>query len=62
MNSDKGDVVVSGIDIPFMDLVSLLIKLALASIPAAFILGFIGFLVGLLFTLVFGGLGAMLHH
>lgn len=49
----------SGVDIPFMDLVSVLIKLALASIPAALILGFIFFCIGLLATVVLGGLGML---
>jgi len=35
---EEKKVVISGIDIPFMDLVVLLIKLALASIPAMIVI------------------------
>ena len=56
MNENKHPVVVSGVDIPFADLVSVLIKLALAAIPAAFILSCIGFLFGTVFAMVFGTL------
>ena len=49
-NSDK-KIVINGIDIPFIDLVVLLVKLAFASIPAMIVV-FTVF--GLLFTL-FGG-------
>ena len=59
MNSNQGAVVVSGVDIPFLDLVGLLIKLALASIPATVILGIIFFGVGLMMTAVFGGIGML---
>ncbi len=38
---EKQDVIIKGIDIPFLDLVILLVKLALASIPALFILYFV---------------------
>ncbi len=59
MNQNENRAVVSGVDIPFGDLVGLLIKLALASIPAAIILSMIGFIVGLVLTAVFGGLGLL---
>jgi len=49
-NSDK-KIIINGIDIPFMDLVVLLVKLAFASIPAMVVV-FVIF--GLLSTL-FGG-------
>jgi len=47
------DVKIVGVDIPFIDLVLLLVKLAIAAIPAAVIVGVFwflisGFLVGLL--------------
>jgi len=47
------DIKIVGIDIPFIDLVLLLVKLAIAAIPAAIIIGIIwtvigGFLFGLL--------------
>ena len=39
---DEKKIIISGIDIPFMDLVVLLIKLALASIPAMIVIfGFV---------------------
>ena len=49
---DEKKVVISGIDIPFMDLVVLLIKLAFASIPAMIVI--FGFLS--LASTVFGGI------
>ncbi|BAF71988.1 hypothetical protein [Sulfurovum sp. NBC37-1] len=49
---EEKKVVISGIDIPFMDLVVLLIKLALASIPAMIVI--FGFLT--LVSTVFGGI------
>jgi len=51
MDEEK-KVIISGIDIPFMDLVVLLIKLALASIPAMIVIfGFIS-----LMSTIFGGI------
>ena len=51
MDEEK-KVIISGIDIPFMDLVVLLIKLALASIPAVIVIfGFIS-----LMSTIFGGI------
>jgi hypothetical protein len=48
---DEKKIIISGIDIPFMDLVVLLIKLALASIPAMIVIfGFIS-----LMSAIFGG-------
>ena len=51
MDEEK-KVVISGIDIPFMDLVVLLIKLALASIPAMIVI--FGFFA--LMSTIFGGI------
>jgi hypothetical protein len=48
---DEKKVIINGIDIPFMDLVVLLIKLALASIPAIIVI--FGFLA--LMSTIFGG-------
>jgi len=49
---DEKRVIINGIDIPFMDLVVLLIKLALASIPAMIVIfGFMS-----LMSTVFGGI------
>lgn len=47
---EKKEVIVKGIDIPFIDLVILLVKLALASIPAMFIIYFVFMLFGMLFS------------
>jgi len=48
---DEKKIIISGIDIPFMDLVVLLIKLALASIPAMIVIfGFISVM-----SAIFGG-------
>ena len=44
----------SGLDVPFLSLVGFLIKLALASLPAAVILWLIFALIGLLVALLFG--------
>jgi len=51
MEVDSKKIVISGIDIPFTDLVFLLVKIALASIPAMIIIYF----VFALFTMLFGG-------
>jgi len=48
---EKSKVVVSGLEIPFWDLVWFMVKLAFASIPAIFIIYFIM----ALFTMLFGG-------
>ena len=44
--------IVAGLEIPFWDLVRFMVKLALASVPALFILYVLFFL----FTMVFGGM------
>ncbi len=51
MDENSRKIVISGIDIPFVDLVFLLVKIALASIPAMIIIYF----VFALFTMLFGG-------
>ncbi|WP_193111693.1 hypothetical protein [Sulfurimonas paralvinellae] len=43
------EVVIKGLDIPFLDLVVFLVKLALASIPAIFILSVVFWAIGALF-------------
>jgi len=48
---DFKKVIIKGVDIPFIDLVVLLIKLAFASIPAMFVIYF----VFAIFTMIFGG-------
>jgi len=52
MEIDSKKVMISGIDIPFIDLVFLLVKIALASIPAMIIVYF----AFALFTALFGGI------
>jgi len=49
---DLKKVIIKGVDIPFIDLVVLLIKLALAAIPALFVIYF----VFAIFTMIFGGM------
>ncbi len=53
MDSEKEKIIIAGLDIPFWDLVWLMVKIALASIPAIFILYFFFAFLGILF----GGLG-----
>jgi len=38
MNEETKKIIIGGIDIPFMDLVILLVKLAFAAIPAIFVI------------------------
>ncbi len=52
MEENSRKIVISGIDIPFVDLVFLLVKIVLASIPAMIIVYFIF----ALFTMLFGGI------
>jgi len=53
--NEKRKVIVAGLDIPFWDLVWFMVKLALASIPAIFILYFIFLLIGMFFA----GMGSL---
>lgn len=53
-------VTITGIDIPFGDLVVLIIKLALASIPAYLLLMVVAMIVMGIFGTLFGGFLAML--
>ncbi len=46
---EEKNVVISGLDIPFWDLVWFMVKLTLASIPALFIIYFILAFLGMLF-------------
>ncbi len=57
---DQQRVVITGIDVPFLDWVTLLIKLSIASIPAAIILGFFMLMLGLGFSILGVSLGALL--
>lgn len=49
--------VLTGVDIPFGELVKLMIKLSLASIPAAIIFSALTVVVGILLTFLFAFLG-----
>lgn len=59
MSEEKtyAQVVVTGVDIPFGSLVSLIIKISLASIPAAIIFSLVGLVLGILFSILFAGVG-----
>jgi hypothetical protein len=46
------EIIIKGLDIPFLDLVVFLVKLALASIPAIFILSVVIWAIGALFGIV----------
>ena len=52
--SDR-EVIVTDIKIPFWSMVTLLVKLAIAAIPAMFILGILATLVSMALVMVFGG-------
>jgi len=59
MADDKREVVVTDIKIPFVSMVILMVKWAVAAIPALFIL----FIIGGLLTMVLGVIfGAGWHH
>ena len=56
MNDEKKEhIVLAGLDIPFWDLVWFMVKFALASIPAIFII----YIIVMLFGMVFTGLGIL---
>jgi len=52
---EEKNIVIKGIDIPFIDLVVLLVKLALASIPAMMIIYFVFATLSMLFGSLFIG-------
>ncbi len=54
IDEDKKRVIISGLDIPFWDLVWFMVKLALASIPALFIIYFFFAIIGVIFNGFFG--------
>lgn len=56
---DDQKVKITGLDIPFMDLVVLMVKLAFASIPAMVVVYFVFALLGLFFE---GFLGLFMFH
>jgi len=55
--SEKQEVTIFDIKMPFISMVIFLVKLAIASIPAFIILSFIFMILGLLFGSIFHGLG-----
>ena len=59
MADDKREVVVTDIKIPFVSMVILMVKWAVAAIPALFILFIIGGLLTMVLGLIFG---ARWHH
>ena len=54
MADDKREVVVTDIEIPFLSMVILMVKWAIAAIPALFILFVIGGLLSMALGLIFG--------
>lgn len=54
MADDRREVVVTDIKIPFVSMVILLVKWAVAAIPALFILFIIGGLLSMILGLIFG--------
>ena len=57
MDNKKQDVKIVGVDIPFWDMVGLMVGFALASIPALIIIGVIGAVFFVLFLVVNSALG-----
>ncbi len=57
--NDGQHVVITDVKIPFLSMVVLLVKVAVASIPAFVILSAIGALVSALFGVFLGGMGHM---
>jgi hypothetical protein len=55
MSSEPREVVVVDVQIPFWELVQLMVKWALAAVPALIILWIIGAIVGMVLVGVFGG-------
>jgi hypothetical protein len=53
MNDEKQEVIVTDIQIPFISMVILMVKMAIASIPALIILSMIGGLFSLVFASLF---------
>lgn len=57
--STRTSVKIEDFNMPFMNLVGLLVKIALASIPAAIILAIVYAILAFLLTAVFGGIGLL---
>jgi hypothetical protein len=56
MSNEKQQVIVTDIEIPFWSMVVLMVKLAIASIPALIILSILGTLATGFFTMFVGGM------
>ena len=59
MADEKPEVVVTDVKIPFWSMVMLMVKLAIAAIPALIILLVIGVVVSMAIAVIFGG---GIHH
>ncbi|MGR5067791.1 MULTISPECIES: hypothetical protein [Vibrio] len=59
VENEKQEVIVVDIKMPFMSMVILMVKFAIASIPAMIILGIIFSILGALFGGLFHGMGRM---
>ena len=59
--NERRPVIITGVNIPFVDMVKLLITVAIAAIPAAIIISFVMFAVGMIFAMFFGGIGALMN-
>lgn len=57
--STSTGVKIEDINMPFMNMVGLLVKIALASIPAAIILTIVYFIIAFIIASVFGGIGLL---
>ena len=55
MSEDRREVVVTDIEIPFLSMVVLMVKWAIAAIPAVIILFFIGAALSMAMGMIFGG-------
>lgn len=55
----RTSVKIEDFNMPFMNLVGLLVKVALASIPAAIILTIVYFIIAFIIATVFGGIGLL---
>ncbi|MDC9729158.1 MAG: hypothetical protein PSN04_07505 [Methyloprofundus sp.] len=53
MNNEKQEIIVTDVQIPFISMVILMVKMAIASIPALFILTMLGGLFSVLFAALF---------
>jgi hypothetical protein len=61
MSNNEREVVVVDIKIPFTSMVTLMVKWAIAAVPALFILFFIGMVLSMILGMIFGT-GSWWHH